>query len=229
MRVTSYPAEWVALLAGVKPGLRLLRAPGNAAAELRAARARGLAAEVIERVDGAGRSLVYVARTPAAARALRDLEAPIRPGRGVQPLTAADLAAHRALGAALGYPPCCIDAFAERVARGVDRLPSGETAHEDFVAASTALARSRAPDPRCNIFAAGDNSCWLSHVPCALDCAASIAYADRVRAAYVVHGARAAAQIDRALATAVAIGRDGRRGALADADADACRLVFEGP
>jgi hypothetical protein len=47
-----------------------------------------------------------------------------------------------------------------------------------------------------------------------------------VRAAYARRSPAAAAQVDRELALDVAIGRDGRRSAPADADADACRLAF---
>lgn len=226
MRVTSYPAEWVALVEGLKPALRLWRDRGLATAEVAAARKRGFAVETVTLPGEPPRAIVYVAGTPAAARALRALEAAILPGPGIRDLGAADLDAHRALGVALGYPACCVDAFVARVARGVQVLPDGDRAHEDFVAAELARARSARLDPRCNIFAAGRNSCWLSHVPCALDCAASIAYADAVRARYAAHGPAAAAQIDRELAVDVAIGRDGRRGGFADADPDACRLAF---
>ncbi len=226
VRVVSYPAEWLALLEGVKPALRLWRDRAKAAAEADAARRRGFAVEAVEVPGDPPRTIVYVARTPAAARMLRALEAPIWPGQAPRPLSPDDLAAHRALGAALGYPPCCVDSFVARVERGVTRLPSGARAHEDFVAASVALAGSATLSPLCNIFAAGRNSCWVSHVPCRLDCAASIAYATAVRAAYLRRSPAAAALMDRELALDVAIGRDGRRTALADAAADACCLRF---
>jgi len=226
MRVTSYPAEWLALVEGVKPALRLWRDRPKAAAEASAARARGFAVETVDLPGDPPRTIVYVARTPAAARNLRALEAPILPGRGVRALTVDDLAAHRGLGEALGFPACCVDGFLGRVARGVTRLPSGTVAHEDFVAATIALSASGRLDARCNIFAAGRNSCWLSHVPCALDCAASITYATAVRAAYARRSPAAVAQLDHDLALDVAIGRDGRRGKFLDADADACRLPF---
>ena len=222
----SYPAEWLALLEGVKPALRLWRDRSKAAAEVHAARRRGFAVDEIAVPGDPPRAIVYIARTPAAARALRALEAPILPGQAVRPLSPDDLAAHRALGDALGYPACCIDGFVERVERGVTRLPSGLRAHEDFVAASVALARSHVLSPLCNIFAAGRNNCWLSHVPCRLDCDASIAYATAVRAAYVRRSPEAAAQVDRDLALDVAIDRDGRRTAFADAADDSCRLRF---
>lgn len=229
MRVTSYSAEWLALVEGVKPALRLWRDRTKAAAEAAAARRRGFAVEEVE-VPGrpaSPRAIIYVARTPAAARELRDLEARILPGQPLRALDDADLAAHRGLGAALGYPRCCVDGFLARVERGVTRLePDGVHFHEDFVAATVALARSASLDPRCNIFAAGRNACWLSHVPCALDCAPSIAYATVVRSAYTRVSPVTAAQMDADLARDVAIGRDGRRSDLAGADPDACRLRF---
>ena len=183
------PPEWLALVAGVKPALRLWRPAARARAEAAAAARRGFAVELIALGE---RALVYVARTPAAARALRDAEAAALPG---QPAGAPfDPAPHRALGALLGFPPCCVEAFVARIARGADVAADGGRADEAWIAATEAAARSTRLDARCNVFERDRRPGWLSHEPCAFDCAASVAYADRVIAAARAHdpdGARA--------------------------------------
>jgi hypothetical protein len=223
-----YPPEWLALLDGLKPGLRLWRDDARALAELRAAERRGLATARTPLPPGprGPQSIIYLARTPAAARALQALEAAILPTRGVAALTAADVEQHRGLGAALGYPACCIDAFVGRLGRGVTRLADGSSAHEDFVAVAEAVARSRAMHARLNMFPRDHGSTWLSHVPCGFDCALSIAYAAALRAAFAVREPAAAIALDAALAEPVAITRDGARVAPELAPATACRLVF---
>ena len=79
------------------------------------------------------------------------------------------------------------------------------------------------------MFARDRTGGWVSHVPCAFDCAPSVAYADRVIAAYRAHDAAGAGVIATRLALAVAIERDGERRAPADASADACVLAFAVP
>lgn len=223
--------EWTALFAGVKPALRVWGERKRIARPLDAARARGFAVELID-APGDARVIAYVAPAVEEARALRALEASILPGLPARPIDAAQLDAHRGLGAALGYPACCVEAFVARVARGVTVLAAGGRAHEDFVAASEGLGRSGAVDARCNVFAATRAAGWVAHVPCRFDCAASIASADRVRAAGAVVDAGAVAALDRVLAVPVAIERDGRRVGIEAASTEACRLGFgsqEGP
>ena len=220
------PPEWLALVAGVKPALRIQREPRRALSEAAAARRRGFAVEVVELTD---RAIVYVAATPAAARALRDFEAAALPGQPTRVDVSFDPAPHVALGAALGFPSCCVDAFIARIARGADVDADGRHAHEDHLAAAAALARSARVDARANVFARDRTGGWISHVPCAFDCAPSLAYADRVIAAYRAHDADGAAVIAARLARPVAIERDGQRREPADASADACVLGFAVP
>ena len=215
-----------ALVAGLKPALRIQRAPRRALAEAAAARRRGFAVELVALAD---RAIVYVAATPAAARALRELEARALPGQPARAEVSFDPAPHRGLGAALGFPPCCVEAFVVRIARGADVPASGGRAHEDFIAATEAAARSRRLDARANVFARDRVSGWLSHVPCAFDCGPSLAYADRVIAAYRAHDPRGVVELVRRLSAPVAIGTDGARTAPADAPADACVLAFADP
>lgn len=218
--------EWVALLAGVKPALRLLRAPRRALAEAEAARRRGFAVEIVALTD---RALVYIAATPAAARALRELEARALPGRSAEGEPVFDPAAHRGLGHALGFPPCCVEAFVARIARGADVRADGRRAHEDFIAASEAAARSHRLDARANVFARERVGGWLSHGPCAFDCAPSLAYADRVIAACCALDPDATRERTRWLRAPVAIGTDGARTEPGLAAADACVLTFTDP
>ncbi|MBK9030457.1 MAG: hypothetical protein IPL61_03800 [Myxococcales bacterium] len=220
------PPEWLALVAGLKPALRLQRAPRRALAEAAAARRRGFAVELTALPD---RTIVYIAATPAAARALRALEAQALPGQPARAEVSFDPAPHRGLGAALGFPTCCVEAFVARIARGADVLASGARAHEDFIAASEAATRSRRLDARANVFARDHVSGWLSHVPCAFDCAPSLAYADRVIAAYRAHDRAGADELIARLGQAVAIDRTGRRTAPGEAAPDACVLAFADP
>ncbi len=218
------PPEWLALLAGVKPALRLLRDARRAQAEAAAARRRGFAIEVV--ALGA-RAIVYVARTPAAARAVRDAEAAALPGQA--PRARFDPAPHEALGALLGFPPCCVVAFVARIARGADVAADGGRAHEDWIAATEAAARSAALDARANVFERDHLPGWLSHEPCRFDCPASLAYADRVIAVARAHDRVGADHLARRLAAPVAIARDGRRGAPGAPLVDACVLAFGDP
>jgi hypothetical protein len=225
MRTVAFAPEWVALCAGVKPALRLWRPRAAVAAAAAAATRRGFATVVADRDDAT--AILYVARDagggpgPArrrgdgAARTAGRLDARLRPR-----------SPHLALGQALGYPRCCVEAYLARLARGVDRLPSGRRAHEDHVAAATAAAASARLDPRCNVFDAEHTHGWLSHYPCRFDCGPSIAYADRVAAALTALAPAAAAALATALATPVAIEPDGRRRPPPSATAQACVLAF---
>jgi hypothetical protein len=231
------PPEWLALVAGLKPALRLQRDPRRAQAAATAARRRGFAVELVALLDAATddragssrRAIVYVAATASAARALRELEAQALPGEPARIDRPFDPAPHRGLGAALGFPPCCVEAFVARIARGADVLARGGRAHEDFIAASEAAARSRRLDARANVFARDRAPGWLSHVPCAFDCAPSLAYADRVIAAYRAHDPAGVVELTTRLGAPVAIGTDGSRTAPERATAGACVLTFTVP
>ncbi len=224
-------------MAGLKPALRLQREPRQAEAEAAAARRRGFAVELVALPDAATgdrpgvsrRAIVYVAASAAAARALRELEAQALPGQPARIDRSFDPVPHRGLGAALGFPPCCVEAFVNRIARGADVLASGGHAHEDFIAATEAAARSRRLDARANVFARDRAPGWLSHVPCAFDCAPSLAYAGRVIAAYRAHDPAGVIELTTPLVVPVAIGTDGARTAPEQASAEACVLAFTDP
>ena len=225
----SSSPEWLAFVERIKPALRIGGTARRARAHARAAELRGYAAELTQLHDAEHaphETIVYIARTRADARDLRELERTILPTRVHREKAGDTFDRHRALGEALGFPTCCIDAFITRLGRGVDRLADGSVAHEDFVAVSEVAAASRGLHPLLNMFPLGYASPWLSHVPCRFDCDESLTYAAQVRDAYTVAFADSAAEIRRDLAADVAITRQGRRVALSGAPTSACALAF---
>lgn len=172
--------EWLALRAGLKPGIRIA-ATALEASQI-AAHFQRLGATVVTARGPVGAhrhelTLLYVAREAAHAASLRAAERPL-----LQPqVPARDKAFHcKELGLRLGYPRCCIDAFAARVLRGPGRLRAGDrdAHHEDYVAARDAqVAR---PDWRLNNLLLRQNLRLITFEPCRYDCAAALAYAGGV-------------------------------------------------
>lgn len=81
--------------------------------------------------------------------------------------------AHRRLGRAYGFPPCCVEAFCDAFAEVVYTRRVGDNA----VAVLRAAQRSQRFDRRCFTLIAGlgqANHQPLRHLPCRFDCAASI-------------------------------------------------------
>ena len=203
--------EWVAYTAGLKPALR--RTVDPARAEEVAARMRASGAVVLRAretaVFGAREEVVlYVAPTERDAEALRDAEASVLPGR----VRAADPSgAHRAVGRALGFPACCVDAFCARVARGVDRLvargPGGLS--EDYVAARAAWVPR--PDARVNPLLMRVGAQLVSFYPCRFDCPAAVAQASALLDEVGRRSPEAARALMAALSRSVVVAADGAR------------------
>lgn len=189
-RPLAYPlgsgqAEELALRAGLKPLVRQLLPPS----EVAVARARwerlGLA--VVEAppslapagrgtADRGDRRVVYAARDVAVAREAAAVEARSRH----------DIA----LGALLGYPRCCVEAFLE--------VPPPRRNPQSIQRAwRRTVASGQPPAPRLNVL---DLSVfhYLSWFPCSFDCEASRAYADRVAA--LIGDRVFVARVDAALA-----------------------------
>jgi hypothetical protein len=162
----SGQAEEIALLAGLKPMIRQQLDPSHAAAMRGRFEKLGLATHA----EG---PLVYVGRDPAALREAARAE------------VARDV---RTAGRLLGYPPCCVEAFADDPRR----------ANAELVARALAATRGR-PNPRldCLDLAVFHYVSWM---PCAFDCAPSGAYADRTAAKIAERHPAFVAAIDRALA-----------------------------
>ncbi len=162
--------ERLALSAGIKPALRIQVPATQAEAAARRWRARGLAVEVVG-------GLIYVARRAEDARALAEVEEPVRPGAARRAPDAEALAAHRELGRRLGYPACCVDAFLARVARGVTTRAGGGEASERYVMVEDALGRSARTLGRLNVLLPRREA-LVPFDPCRFDCALAARYAE---------------------------------------------------
>jgi|GEM_PF-2113382 len=119
--------------------------------------------------------VLYVAHAEGPARRARDLEARV----AESPRADADPHAHRELGALLGYPACCVEAF---VADLVARAREAEDPASHFDRARAAAARSARLDPLANPFLVARDRALISHAPCAFDCKATVALASAVLA-----------------------------------------------
>jgi len=82
--------------------------------------------------------------------------------------------AHRRVGEALGYPPCCVAHYLEHVDNG---LPPAAQAYR---LVERALAVSGGLHPDLNLFLPRDAS-LISHFPCRYDCPASLEITGRLR------------------------------------------------
>jgi hypothetical protein len=199
------PIEWLAVRAGAKPAARSVPSGAAVGDQLAAAAERhglrALAVEASEYLadfatgDAVGcRTIVYVGATSDAVAAARAAEAAMiaAVARG-EPVTPA---LNAALGRALGYPECCIAAFAPRC-----DLPNAALRFEALRATgATAFALLNDVDPERTL---------ISHFVCRYDCAASLRYARRVLDAVAAVDAPRAQRLSRALASVLILFRDG--------------------
>jgi hypothetical protein len=162
--------EWLAVRSGLKPACRSVAAAATAERLTDAARSSGLhvvTTAAAQFVSGfcTGKedndTIIYAARTVGAAAAVADaeramVEAVARGGR----VTDAQV---RALGAALGYPHCCIEGF----------LPMRDLSNAEIrfhtLQRTTGAASYLLND-------SGDCRVLVSHAVCRYDCPASIRY-----------------------------------------------------
>ncbi len=127
-------------------------------------------------VEGGPLRIVYLAATQAAAEAARAAEANITTAQG----TLTDPASHRVLGELLGYPDCCITAFAAAEAARSD--PKWAGVAENAYAALVAARSSKVPDRRVDFTTPVQDGCFIRHNACAYDCAASLAQVEALEA-----------------------------------------------
>ncbi len=146
--------------------------------------------------------VLYIAAKAAEAEAARDLEARISDAARPD----AVLEAHRDLGALLGYPACCVEAF---VAELTARAGEAECAALHAARARAAAARSARLDPLANGFLVARDRALVSHAPCRFDCPATLALARAVQAELARNDEATAAARLAALASAVALHVDG--------------------
>jgi hypothetical protein len=195
--------ELAALEAGLRPAVRVSVDPEQAEEVAGRFRSRGLPlvwARAPASVGGRPVSLMYVGLTLRDAEAARDAEAGCLPGAQA---TAPNLEDHRALGIALGFPRCCVDAYCARLARGLEALA------EDYLAARDAwVAR---PHPWLNQLLLACGVRLVTFYPCRYDCASALAYARAVMEAIRGRDEEAARDLGRDLSRAVAIAPSGAR------------------
>lgn len=203
--------EWLAFSAGLKPAIRRTVDPARVeevAARFARDGAAVLRASQTAVLGGREQAVLYVAGSHDLAAALRDAEAPVLPGRAPSGDAAA---AHRAVGLALGFPACCVDAFCARLARGVDRLVEGGPAGfaEDYVALRAAWVPR--PDPRVNPLLMRAGAQLVSFYPCRFDCVAAVAQAEALRALLARRDPAVEAGLMRTLARSVVVAGEGAR------------------
>ena len=157
--------------------------------------------------------LVVIAPSPATAEAcLGDEVSNAARVEGDDPAALArTVAAHRRLGAAYGYPPCCVNAF-------VDGWLAAVTGQRPDLAENALLIlrahlRSQAWHPLLGGFAAGlgeQSPSPLRHLPCRFDCPPSIDLAERLAADLRQRNPAFADRQDRAPGRSLWLHADGR-------------------
>lgn len=186
--------ERVALAIGLKPALRLRLSPPHRA-------------DVGGRYQDAGFAVlatddhVYVARDLPAARHLARIDASLERlvlGRRYRALM-------RAMGEALGYPTCCVEAFVARARRRPERLLARLPAYRAEVYRTACAVWVARPRARLNPFLGGDEARLISFEPCRLDCPAANQWADRLAAAIAARDALGMAALDARLARDVVV------------------------
>ncbi|MFO0595101.1 MAG: hypothetical protein U0228_07350 [Myxococcaceae bacterium] len=161
LRVGSAEVELIALVIGLKPVVRQWLSADNQA-HLERVLPPGFTVEVTEPL---GRRLAFIGRD---AERVKD---------AVRAEVEVDDAA---LGAALGYPPCCVDAFLAQTdtVKVRDRTP--------LALARACAARSRRADARLNNLDLGLFH-WISWSPCSFDCAASLEWVSHAADAFLAY------------------------------------------
>jgi hypothetical protein len=228
-------AEAVALTLGLRRALRMVTPRAAVDHTTLGARAAGFVTRVDEDVeldaDGnvfpprpggpidPGRSaltpgaVLVAARSDEDAERVASLDAAIR--ARVRPTRLLEL--HRELGALLGYPACCVDAFVDDLAARSDERQS-QPDHLGLLRA--AAGRSARLDWRLNPGLVDRDASLVSHVPCRFDCPASLALAERVLTELRSRAPERAARMEARLRSVVVLAEDGSalvtRGALDD-------------
>jgi len=172
--------EWLALRAGIKPGIRI--AADVVSAPAIAERYQRLGCSVVMTHGRIGRErrprvLIYIGATPQAASSLRATEAHLLDPK----TTPRDKAFFtREFGMRLGYPHCCVDAFAERTRRGSGHLRDGDRDHHDPDYVHVHDAWSARPDWRLNNLLMAHHARLISFAACRFDCASALTHAHAI-------------------------------------------------
>ena len=199
------PLEWLAVRSGLKPTCRNVVRSADADGLVEEARACGLHARITpadtfiagfcsRTVTEGTTTLIHVARTEEAASAVAAAERAMVEAYGRGEWVTPELT--RVLGAALGYPPCCIETFIA--------IQNRSAAEIRFDAVLRTPARASA---LLNNIVEG--RALVSHYVCRYDCAASIQYAGALLQELRRAAPAAADELTRALAGLVIFVRDG--------------------
>jgi hypothetical protein len=159
-----------------------------AGAGLHVAMLRSMTLDERDQLEGGGGevAIVYVSRDPADAKRALAIETGTVVSPALRDAEAGSDALGRELGALLGYPTCCTEAFLE----GHHHWRPGHPLAETTFYALRALARSERLDPRLDFTSPLSDACLLRHYVCRFDCPASIALAEALEAVQLARTGR---------------------------------------
>ncbi len=203
--------EWLALRAGIKPGIRVSADVVSAPAI--AERYQRFGCSVVMTHGRIGlerrpRVLLYIGGTPQAAAGLRAAEAHLLDPK----TTPRDKAFFtREFGARLGYPRCCVDAFAERTRRGSGLLRDGDRDRHDPDYVHVHEAWVPRPDWRLNNLLMAHHIRLISFAPCRFDCASALAQAQAIHRLVGLESADLLPVLEDRLRRPLVVGPDGAR------------------
>ncbi len=203
--------EWLALRAGLKPGIRLAADVTAASAIAERYRRCGCAVVLSHArigLERRARVLIYVGGSAQAAAGLRATEAHL-----LDPHTTPRDQAFftRELGTRLGYPRCCVDAFAERTRRGGGHLRDGDRDRHDPDYVHVHEAWVARPDWRLNNLLMTHHLRLISFAPCRFDCASALAQALAIADLITRESADLLPVLEDSLRRPLAIAPDGAR------------------
>lgn len=192
--MSRFDPEQAALQSGLKPALRLR--PPHTQLTATGARYRAAGFAVLEHRD-----TIYVARSEHDCDELCELEARLR--RDIVGTRRAR--EQRRIGALLGYPPCCIEAFVDRYVAEPNQLVAWLARRPAEIWRAARAAWVAAPRPRLNTLLGGEGTRIVSFEPCRFDCAAASAQADAIFDVLSAADRERAAELDRRLAEDVVV------------------------
>jgi hypothetical protein len=240
------PVNFVALLAGVKPVLDDWVAPDQLGPLTGMCAERGLTVladvqfealpdqSAIERIVGRATLTTTRARAHRLGAAVPDASVHVFIGAeramvertrasGWYPLvidgraTSKPWLDHLWFGRGLGYPDCCLEAFARNNNWAVNNMPY-----------QARRATRGAPSPLCNSILRFSGLTWAAHLPCRYDCPATIEIGTALRAATRAHSPQLAAWVDRLSAATYLVLNEWEAFAFTTTDVGVAHLDYTG-
>jgi hypothetical protein len=201
--------EQCAVEAGVARAIRRRAGREQARALEQRMLERGMSVVRLEPSHAPGEPLLlYAAKNVTDAEWVRDAEQRLQ---GSEPRSSERHARLEELGWALGYPSCCVEAFAGRreptMAGVAGSLLSGSLGCADYRAARAAWVPW--PAPRLNRFHRALGRALIPFEPCRYDCARALYWADQVAAPCATLDPDWLTETDRMLAEPVVIAPGG--------------------